>query len=299
MWERQEIEVFLTLAEELHFGRTAERLYVTTGLVSKTLKKLELRIGAPLFDRTSRNVALTPLGQRLANELAPAQAQLDGVIRRAADQAQGLAGEFRVGYSAPWNGDLLLRAGNIFMERHPGSTVSISEIQLSDPLGPLRAGDVELQLTEWPIDEPDVTRGPLVAAEPRALIVPRGHAFAARASVDRSDLADAPLITVEGEIPLYWLDHHYPRTTRDGRPIERGPSARYWQEVLALVAGGAGVSITCSRAAAYYGHPEIVYVPFSDAPPIEYGLLWLRSSRAVRMRALSEIVEEVATTVRP
>ncbi|WP_316522109.1 helix-turn-helix domain-containing protein [Kitasatospora brasiliensis] len=56
MLERVEAEVFLALAEELHFGRTAERLHLTTGRVSQVVRKLERRIGGPLFDRTSRSV---------------------------------------------------------------------------------------------------------------------------------------------------------------------------------------------------------------------------------------------------
>ena len=294
MWDRHELEVFLALAEELHFGRTAERLHVTSGLVSKTIKKLELRVGTPLFDRSSRSVHLTRSGRRLADELAPVYAQLDRVIARAIDDAHGLTGQLRVGYSAPWNGDLLLAAGRIFMQRHPGSDIRISEVQLNDPLGPLRRGEVDLQLTELPINEADVTSGPVVATEPRSLIVSRTHPLAAHEWVDESHLADVPLITVRGDIPPYWLEYHYPRATLAGRPITRGPQALYWQEVLALVASGEGVSITCSRAAAYYAHPDIAYLPFRDAPTIDYGLLWLSSARAYRLRAFSDVVREIA-----
>lgn len=67
--ERLEIEVFLALAEELHFGRTAERLGVSQSRVSQIVKGIERRIGAPLFDRTSRRVALTPLGRQLRTDL--------------------------------------------------------------------------------------------------------------------------------------------------------------------------------------------------------------------------------------
>ncbi len=62
---RQELESFLVLAEELHFGRTAERLRVSTAQVSQTIRKLERRIGVPLFTSTSRRVELTPVGRQL------------------------------------------------------------------------------------------------------------------------------------------------------------------------------------------------------------------------------------------
>ena len=59
MLERHELDAFLTLAEELHFGRTAERLHISTTRVSQTIAKLERRVGVPLFNRTSRRVELT------------------------------------------------------------------------------------------------------------------------------------------------------------------------------------------------------------------------------------------------
>ncbi|WP_435876147.1 helix-turn-helix domain-containing protein [Saccharopolyspora shandongensis] len=62
------VEVLLTLAEELHFGRTAERLHITTGRVSQCIKALECRVGAALFERTSRRVALTPIGPQLGDQ---------------------------------------------------------------------------------------------------------------------------------------------------------------------------------------------------------------------------------------
>ncbi len=65
--ERLETQIFLTLAEELHFGRTAERLRITTGRVSQVIKKLERRIGSRLFDRNSRAVRLTAIGRQLAD----------------------------------------------------------------------------------------------------------------------------------------------------------------------------------------------------------------------------------------
>lgn len=78
--ELRDIEIFLALAEELHFGRTAERLHITPSRVSHVIKKQERRIGAPLFERTSRTVRLTVVGERLYQTLRPAyQRIIDGV----------------------------------------------------------------------------------------------------------------------------------------------------------------------------------------------------------------------------
>ena len=66
---RHELEAFLTLAEELHFGRTAARLHVSTARISQTIRALELRVGMRLFARTSRRVSLLPVGQQLLDDL--------------------------------------------------------------------------------------------------------------------------------------------------------------------------------------------------------------------------------------
>src|SRR6266704_640726 len=100
MWqtiELREIRVFLTLTEELHFGRTAERLNLTQSRVSQTLRALERRLGDRLVDRTSRRVKLTPAGERLRAELDPAYTELVGVLGRFASASQALAGVVRLG----------------------------------------------------------------------------------------------------------------------------------------------------------------------------------------------------------
>ena len=85
-----EIEVFLVLAEELHFGRTAERLRMPQPRVSRLVSAFERRIGGALFERTSRRVGLTPLGQRLAGQLQPAYGQLTAVL----EDARAAAGSY-------------------------------------------------------------------------------------------------------------------------------------------------------------------------------------------------------------
>jgi DNA-binding transcriptional LysR family regulator len=293
MLERLELEAFLTLSEELHFGRTAERLYVTTGRISQIIKKLERQVGAPLFERTSREVRLTALGRQLRDTLRPAYEQIGAGLEQAVTVARGVTGTLGIGFSALWSGDLVVQAADLFRVRYPGCEVHIQEIPLGDPLGPLRAGKVDLQLTELPIDEPDIALGPVIFSEPRALLVPGGHPFAERTTVSLEDLADAVLLPMAGNIPLYWLDHHYPRLTPSGRNIPHGSPITYWQEVLSRISVGQGVSVVAARGARYYTRPGVVFVPFRDAPPIEYGLLWRAGEENARVRTFTQIIREI------
>ncbi|MEU6880383.1 LysR substrate-binding domain-containing protein [Streptomyces sp. NPDC046712] len=290
MLERHELEAFLTLAEELHFGRTAERLGVSTGRISQTVKKLERRVGTPLFERTSRSVRLTPVGRRLQNDLRPAHRQILAALERATAAGRGVHGTLRAGFAAPWSAERLTAAADAFLARHPGCEISIREVPLDGGLRPLQEAELDLLLTAFPAREPGLTTGPVLAAEPRVLLVPSAHPLARRESLALDDLAGVPMVTTEGANPRYWLDAHYPARTPSGAIIPRGPVAASWQEVLSHVSAGRGVSPGAARGARYHPRPGVTYVPLRDAPPVEYGLVWPTAAENALIRAFAEAV---------
>lgn len=103
--ERVELECFLILAAELHFGRTADRMRLSRARVSQLVQRLERRIGAPLFVRTSRRVALTALGKQLRDDLEPHHRAVEAAVARATAAARGIKrgikGVLHVGFSSP------------------------------------------------------------------------------------------------------------------------------------------------------------------------------------------------------
>ncbi len=258
------------------------------------IQKLERRVGAPLFERTSRRVVLTATGRQLRDELRPAYAQLQSAIERAIESGQGVSSTLRIGYSTPWVADLLGLAARAFGLRHPDCRIEFHEIQLCDPLGRLRSGQFDLQVSEFPLDEPDLTAGPVIFSEPRALMVPAGHRFARRESVSLEDLAEAPLVSLRGDIPLYWLNFHLPTRTPSGREIPPGPFATYWTEIPSHVVAGRGVSPVALRGSRYHDRPGIVFIPFHDAPPIEYGLIWPTERNSAGVRDFVDTLLETA-----
>ncbi|MEU3747988.1 MULTISPECIES: LysR family transcriptional regulator [Streptomyces] len=290
MFERYELEAFLTLAEELHFGRTAERLGVSTGRISQTVKKLERRVGAPLFARTSRSVRLTPVGRRLYEDALPAYRQLRAALERATEAGRGVHGRLRTGFATPWGGELLTAAADTLIARHPGCEITVREVPLDGGSAPLRDGTLDVQFVAFPVREPDLTTGPVVVTEDRVLLLPAGHPLAGRESLGLEDLAGLAMIAPEGASPRYWRDHHFPRRTPSGAPVGRGPSAATWQEVLSHVGAGRGVATGAALGARYHPRPGIAYVPLRDAPPIEYGLVWPTAADSALLRAFVEAV---------
>ncbi|WP_395366698.1 LysR family transcriptional regulator [Streptomyces sp. YH02] len=293
MLERHELDTFLTLAEELHFGRTGERLGVSTGRVSQTVKKLERGIGTPLFARTSRSVVLTPVGLRLYEDLLPAYEQLRTALERATEAGRGMHGRLRAGFGTPWDAELLTAAADALVARHPGCEITVREVPLDGGVRPLQDGELDIQMAAFPVREPELTTGPVAVRDDRVLLLPAAHPLAGRPSLGLEDLAELPLITIGGAHPRHWLDHHYPRHTPSGAAIPRGPVAATWQEVLSHVTAGRGATPGAARGARYHPRPGIAYVPLRDAPPLEYGLVWPTAADSALTRAFAAAVGTV------
>jgi DNA-binding transcriptional LysR family regulator len=204
--EQRDIEIFLTLADELHFGRTAERLHVSTARVSQTIKKLERRIGAPLFERTSRRVELTQIGRRLQDDLRPAYQQIQKGVDRAIAAARGVRDVLRVGFVGAAAGQFVLEVAEAFNTEYPECEVQIRENQFGDGLGLLRAGEIEMLLATLAIRgarQSDLSAGAVLFREDRMLAVAARHPFARLASVSFDDLARAKVLRSPPAIPDY------------------------------------------------------------------------------------------------
>ncbi|GLZ80576.1 LysR family transcriptional regulator [Actinorhabdospora filicis] len=281
MLERQETETFLTLAEELHFGRTAARLRLSTARVSQLVRQLERRVGVPLFHRASRPVRLTPIGASLARDLRPAVAAMDAAVDAAVAAGRGTGGEVHVGYLSAHVGRLAQRAAALYASRH-GGVVRAHEVRLAEALEGLRTGALDVLLGHHPVAAPDMTAGPVLISEPRVLAVADRHPLARRSSVHARELTRNPVITACCAPLPYEAD------------VPEGPGADSFQEVLTLVGAGLGVFPAGAHAADFYPRPDVVYVPIEDAPPLEWGPVWATEAATAKVRAFTEVAVETA-----
>ena len=178
-----DIEVFLTLAEELHFRRTAERLCVTQPRVSRVIAALERQTGGKLFERTSRQVRLTPAGALLRDRLQPAYSELQAAFDEARRAARETAGELRIGFTLATQGPVLSRLATAFETGHRGCQTSLREVDILDPYGALRRGEIDVLVNWLALDEPDLTAGPAIDYRQRILAVGAAHPLAKRRTV--------------------------------------------------------------------------------------------------------------------
>ncbi|GAA4862355.1 LysR family transcriptional regulator [Saccharopolyspora rosea] len=283
----REIECFLVLSEELHFGRTAQRLVVSQARVSQLTRSLERRVGGRLFDRTTRTVRLTELGEQLRERMEPAFQEMHDALRDARTAARRLDGTLRVGFLCATM--VVPATVRSFQERHPQCEIELREVHIADPLGPLRREEVDVLFHWLPVREPDLEVGPIMSSEPRTLAVPLGHRLAAERSVSVEDLADMQVFAAAGNAPQYWWDAQSPPHTPSGRPIHRGYPVSTVHEVLSLVAAGRGVAPMVRSSAEFYARPDVTFVPIRDLPAADVALVWRKTGRSRLVQAFAEV----------
>jgi DNA-binding transcriptional LysR family regulator len=291
--ELGEIQVFLTLAEELHFGRTGERLGLTPSRISQIVRTLEARIGGALFDRTSRRVALTPLGEKLRASVGPLYEDLVAAITDAQEVARGVAGTLRLGMYTPISGGRhLVEIIKTFETRYPACSVELTDVgYAADLLDWLRRGTLDALAIRLPVHDPDLTIGPVLSREDRVLLVAVDHPLAGRPSVSVEDLAGHTVPDVV-TVPRETVAAFVPSTTPSGRPIARR-TVQAPGEAVTLVALGEVVAPTVASFEHHYRHPGTTTVPLTGLPPSETALVWLTRHHSAKTAAFAD----TATTV--
>ncbi|MGW6710326.1 LysR family transcriptional regulator [Streptomyces sp. NPDC054956] len=287
--ELRDIEIFLVLAEELHFGRTAERLMVSQARVSQAIRKQERRIGAALFERTSRTVRLTAVGRQLRDDLQPVYAGLHASVERARLTARGVTGRLRVGMM-PFNVVDMYPYWKAFRSRHPQWELEIRQLTYVDPFGRLRDDDMDVLVTWLPVEEPDFTVGPVLCTDPRILAVAADHELAHLTSARLEIFADFQHV-VAPTMPDYWEDSYLPFHTPQGRSIERVGPVTNAEELINRVGMGEIIHSFPSHITRHWGMPNIHWIPVTDMPALSFALVW-------RTEAENELIGALAATVR-
>ncbi|MFG3101349.1 LysR substrate-binding domain-containing protein [Streptomyces sp. NPDC048182] len=161
----------------------------TPARVSQSIRRTERRVGAPLFDRTTRRVRLTALGEQLRRELGAGYRQIRDGIETTARAASGNRGTLVLGLMGPhrWMMDDAVR---LFRDRNPNTQVEFREIQPASPLDPLRAKTVDVALLWQPVREPDLTVGPVTHISPVHLMTAAAHPYAERDAIRLEDLGE-------------------------------------------------------------------------------------------------------------
>ena len=264
----RKLRYFVAVAEELHFGRAAERLYIAQPVLSRQIRKLEQELGIDLLLRTSRNVTLTSAGLQVLAESQSLLAAADATRRRIEDVASGEVA-LTVGFFV---GDEFTSALEAFGAHYPDIAIHLLRIYWQDQTEVLLDGRADVAFVHLPVDDHDLELL-LVRSEPRVAVLAAGHPSAGKREISVADLADDPVIIQRGATPV-WQAFHNVDPRPDGRQPRPGPAVDNVEEKLQHVAAGRAVSFVPASVAAALAHPDVAYVPVTDIPPIKICLAW-------------------------
>ncbi|MDL5155285.1 LysR family transcriptional regulator [Actinomycetospora termitidis] len=190
--ELRALRYFVTVAEELHFGRAAERLHIVQPAVSQQVARLERELGVPLLDRSSRHVHLTAAGERVLTAARTALAAAEQVRVAAGDPGATL----RIG-TAPALTDRLERAIEVLRRENPALETVLVDLPAGERLTAVRDGRLDVALMRGTRSVAGLTVVP-VWREPLQAVVGADHALAGRFSVTLAELAAGPLLDLDG-----------------------------------------------------------------------------------------------------
>lgn len=261
----------VTLAEELHFGRAAERCNVSQPTLSQAVLNLERELGRPLFERSSRKVTLTEAGRTFLPQAASALAALGRAKSAVSDASGELAGTLRVGaipticpYILP---ETLLRLGRTA----PKLKIQLYEETTSALVAHLKSGRVDIGLLSLPITERGLSTEGL-AREPFYLAVGSRHALARRTEVPLKDvLREKVLILQEGHCFGEQSMEFCKLTRKDPQVSFEGSSLT---SVLRLASAGSGVTFVPGMALDRRSYPGLRFLRLRPEPHRSIGVVW-------------------------
>jgi DNA-binding transcriptional LysR family regulator len=184
----RKLRYFVAIAEELNFGRAAERLHIAQPVLTRQLRALESEVGVQLVERSTRGTKLSPPGERILDDARALLLAAEALQRRARRAARGGTG-FTVGFMP---GILPTAAVRALRQRFPGLQVEVVRTSWDDQVEGVHNGSLDASFVRFPIDTRGLKVVPLFS-EPRVAVLPAGHPLAARDTVSIVDLAELDL----------------------------------------------------------------------------------------------------------
>ena len=275
--ETRELRYFVAVAEELHFGRAAQRLGIAQPPLSRAISQLERRLGVTLLERTSRTVALTEAGSVLLREGRAALDAVDAAARRTRRAALATTGPGLVLVTkAGASSELLSKLLDAYAAEPGAVTVDVVLCGIAEQERQLRDGRADVALLHLPFDSTAGLDTEELNTEGQVAVLPAGHPLTTRPHLRMADVTALP------GLPL-------PRWPgRDGTyPDGPGPEVRDHAQLLQMIALGRAAAVLPESCRAQL-HSDVTAVPVLDAPRVTTVIAWPPQSRS---RALAGLIQ--------
>src|ERR1700757_2248004 len=266
----RKVRYFVAVAEELNFGRAAQRLHIAQPVLSRQIRALENELQARLFVRDSSGTKLTPAGLQLLDDASLLLAGADAARRRVARAARAIS-TFTVGFMPGLTVTEPVRA---LGAAHPDLTVEVLRTGWTNQVTVLHDGRADVGYVRMPVDLTGLQSLALFG-EPRVAVVPSAHRLAGKEMISIQDLADEHLLQHPEAVPEWQT---IATELRDGRR-PAFIDARSVEEKLERVAAGRGFSVLPESTAMSYQRADVARVPITDIAPNEVRLAWMSARR--------------------
>ncbi|HXX13675.1 MAG TPA: LysR family transcriptional regulator [Candidatus Eremiobacteraceae bacterium] len=289
--EPAELQPFLVLAEELHFRKASERLFLSQPALSKHIRKLEKKVGGPLFIRSRRKVALTEAARvliPLAQKLLQAS---KGAFESAREAAEGRAGTLRIGFGIASVSEILPRTIIQFRRAYPRVELQMQDMSTPAQITGLLNGTLDIGMVRMPLSHPQLSNFPLFR-ERLVAATPRGVSF--RAGL--AGLRDRPFIFYPRAVSETFHGHVLAVCRHAGFTPRIVQEASELFTILNLVRAGLGVALVPSSAVRM--HVPGVHLHELRIPEAEWkiGLAWSKLSE--KRELISRFSAIISDTVR-
>ena len=254
----RQLRYFLCVADELHFGRAAERAGIAQPPLTQQIQKLERTLGCRLFVR-GRRVSLTEAGSVLASDARRLLAQAEQVFAAARSVARGEAGSLRVGVPPSVMLTDLPRAVRRYRERYPAVHFTLRELATSKIEEALRAGEVDVGFLRESQPRSPLRSAPYLT-EAVVLVLPASHQLAAAPAVALKKLKSEPFVFFPAGLGPAFHERLIEACVQAGFSPNIVQEATQWQTVVSFVAAGTGVSLA-PACVANFRRPDVVYRP--------------------------------------
>jgi DNA-binding transcriptional LysR family regulator len=292
--EIRQLRYFIAVAEELHFGRAAERVNICQPPLSQQIKSLEEELGGRLFDRSRKSVSLTQAGSALLHDAREILQRVEEAKDRVRRIVSGKEGEVLLGLVPSAMDTFLPAAIGEFRLEHPLITLKLSELGTLEQLDALRANRINIGIVRLFEQNLSELRHEVIAREPYVLAIPRGHSLAEHRRIPLTALNDQPFVF----FPREQHPRLYDKITACF--AEAGSTPRIVQEAstkraaVAFVAAQVGVSLV-PLSAGKQRRKGVVFRPLiGNLPIVEFSMVWREHSESPGLSYLIETIRRLS-----
>lgn len=257
------LNYFLVLAEELHFGRAAERLHISQPPLSRMIQLIENELGVLLFERTKRSVILTPAGQDFLQDAKQMILQMQTVKKRLAIYGQGETGTLRIGYVGAVMHSTLPSLLTGFAKSLPHINLQFEELPNHKLVHELNNGTLDAAFVRTWLHAEKLEEK-LILAEKFVVVLPTAHILSTKNKISVKELANEQFITFTRECGPTIFDSFLALCSNAGFTPQISHHASQLNSVLRLVESGFGISLLPEHVENGYAL-QLKFIPLENA----------------------------------